>query len=201
MDTEELPGHTAITPLNPGITASMRLKLIRTLKLEIAQATLECARADIDSESERARALDAKLTGIASLSGLALSIGASVGASVLVGSNLKPGFAIALGSALSVAALLLLAAAVVALSGLAPKGFEGVSLAAAADRVSDERLSLDPADAIAELAATYAVGMLPKARTTNKLKARRVRIAYWLVGAGLGGLVSSLILTSVAAVS
>ncbi|MCW2980477.1 MAG: hypothetical protein JWO14_2204 [Solirubrobacterales bacterium] len=127
-----------------------RLKIVRPLSLEIAQATLECARTDIDAESERARALDGKLTGIAQLSGLALSIGASVGASVLVGGGLSQAYAIALGAVLSVASLLLLAAATVALSDLSPKGFEGVSLAAARDRVDDERLRLDPADAIAE---------------------------------------------------
>jgi hypothetical protein len=179
----------------------MRLKIMRPLELEIAKATLECARSDVDSETERARALDSKLTGIASLSGLALSIGASVGASVLVTESLTQGFAIALGAVLSVAAVLLLAAAIVALSGLAPKGFEGVSLAAARERVSDERLSLDPADAVAELAATYAVGMLPQARATNKVKVERVRRAYWLVGTGLGGLVLGLILTSISAVT
>jgi hypothetical protein len=178
-----------------------RLKLVRPLSLEIARATLECARSDIDAESERARALDGKLTGIAQLSGLALSIGASVGASVLVGGGLSRGYAIALGAVLSTASLLLLAAASVALSGLSPKGFEGVSLAAARDRVDDERLRLEPADAIAELAATYAVGMLPQARATNKVKVTRARHAYWLVGCGLGGLVLGLVLTSVAAVT
>jgi hypothetical protein len=169
--------------------------------VKIAQATLECARADVDYEIERVRALDAKLTGIASLSGLALSIGASVGASVVVSGNLGHGFTIAIGSVLSVAALMLLAAAIVALSGLTPKGFQGLSLGAARDRVSDERLSGDPADAIGELAATYYKGMLPEARGTNKLKVDRVRHAYWLVGAGLGGLVVSLVLSTVAAVT
>ena len=179
----------------------VKLKIVRPLKVGTAQATLECALVDIEAEAERARALDSKLTGIASLSGLALSIGASVGGSVLVGGGFSRGLVIALGSVLSTASLLLLAAAIVALSGLAPKGFEGISLKAAADRVSDERLALGPADAIGELAATYAVRMLPAARATNKVKVGRVRSAYWLVGAGLGGLVLSLILTSVAALS
>lgn len=65
---------------------------------------------------------------------------------------------------------------------------------------ADERLSGNVAHAIGELAATYYVGMLPEARETNATKVRRARHAYWLVGAGLGGLVLSLILTSVAAV-
>ena len=97
--------------------------------------------------------------------------------------------------------MLLLGAAVTALSGLVPKGFQGPSLQAAADRVKDERLSGKPADKIAELAATYAKKMLPEARTTNNLKVKRVRVAYWLVGFGLGGLVVGLILTTIGAVS
>lgn len=172
-----------------------------TLKVEIANATLECARADIEAETERTSALDSKLTGIASLSGLALSISAAVGASVVVSGGLAHGLAIALGAVLSVAAVLLLVAAVVALSGLAPKGFQGIALSAARDRVTDERLSGDAADAIAELAATYYVGMLPEARETNGVKVCRVRHAYWLVGAGLAGLVFGLVLATVGAVT
>ena len=56
------------------------------------------------------------------------------------------------------------------------------------------------AHAIGELAATYYVRILPEARDTNAVKARRARLAYQLVGAGLTGLVLSLILTTVAAV-
>lgn len=171
------------------------------LKVEIAIATLECARADVDAETARAQALDSKLTGIASLSGLALSIGAAVGASVVVSSDIAPGFAIALGAVLSTAALLLLAAAIVALSGLAPKGFQGIALGAARDRVTDERLSGEPADEIAKLAATYSNKMLPKARETNAVKVCRVRHAYWLVGVGLAGLVAGLVLATVGAVT
>ena len=61
------------------------------LKTEIAIATLECARADLDYEIDRTRSLDSKLTGIASLSGLALSIGAGVGASIVAGGKLSLG--------------------------------------------------------------------------------------------------------------
>lgn len=171
------------------------------LNEKVALATLECARADVGDESERARALDSKLTNIASLAGLALSIGASVGATVVVSGDLAHGFAIAVGSVLSLATLVLLAAAVVALSGLTPKGFEGVSLTSAAERVTDDRLSGEPAEAIAELAATYYVSMLPASRQTNAVKVCRVRHAYWLVGAGLSGLVLGLILTTIAAVA
>ena len=170
------------------------------LRTEIAVATLECARADVDYELDRARSLDSKLTGIASFSGLALSIGAGVGASIVVSGELSLGFTIALGSLLSVASLLLLAAAVVALWGLAPKSFQSLSLKAGEDRVSDERLSGNVAHAIGELAATYYVRMLPEARDTNAVKARRAHHAYRFVGAGLAGLVLSLILTTVAAV-
>jgi hypothetical protein len=170
------------------------------LRTEIAVATLECARSDFDYELDRARSLDSKLTGIASFSGLALSIGAGVGASIVVSGDLSLGFTIALGSMLSVASLLLLAAAVVALWGLTPKTFQSISLKAGEDRVSDKRLSGNVAHAIGELAATYYVRMLPEARKTNAVKARRARHAYRLVGAGLAGLVLSLILTTVAAV-
>lgn len=172
----------------------------RKLRTEIAIATLECARADVDYELDRSRSLDSKLTSIASFSGLALSIGAGVGASIVVSGELSLGFTIALGSLLSLASLLLLAAAVVALWGLTPKPFQGIALQAGKERVSDDRLSDNVAHAIGELAATYYVGMLPEARGTNATKVRRARHAYWLVGAGLGGLVLSLILTTVAAV-
>jgi hypothetical protein len=172
-----------------------------TLKVEIAAATLECARADIEAESERAHSLDSNLTGIASLSGLALSISAAVGASVVVSGDLAHGVTIALGAVLSVAAVLLLAAAIVALSGLAPKGFQGIALSAARERVTDERLGGDPADEIAKLAATYSNKMLPKARETNAVKVCRVRHAYWLVGVGLAGLVAGLVLATVGAVT
>lgn len=172
-----------------------------TLQVDIATAVLECARADVESETERTQALDSKLTGIASLSGLALSIGASVGATVVVSGDLGHGFIIALGAVLSIASLLLLASAAVALSGLTPKEFQSLSLDSAKERVSDARLSGDPADAIAELAATYYVQMLPEARQTNSVKAQRASWAYWLVGSGLGGLVVGLILSSIAAVT
>lgn len=170
------------------------------LSVEIASATLECARADLDYEIDRTRSLDSKLTGVASLSGLALSIGAGVGASIVAGGELSFGFTIALGSVLSVASLLLLAAASVALWGLTPKSFQTLSLKAAEDRVSDERLSGDAADAIGELAATYYKKMLPEARETNAKKVDHAHHAYRLVGAGLGGLVIGLILTTIAAV-
>ena len=170
------------------------------LSVEIANATLDCARADLDYEIDRTRSLDLKLTGIASLSGLALSIGAGVGASIVAGGKLSFGFTIALGSVLSVASLLLLAAAGVALWGLTPKPFQTLSLKAAEDRVSDERLSGDAADAIGELAATYYKKMLPEARDTNGRKVDHAHRAYRLVGAGLGGLVIGLILTTIGAV-
>jgi hypothetical protein len=172
----------------------------RKLKTEIAIATLECARADLDYEIDRTRSLDSKLTGIASLSGLALSIGAGVGASIVAGGKLSLGFTIALGSVLSIASLLLLAAAVVALRGLTPKTFQTLSLEAGKDRVSDKRLSGNAADAIGELAATYYIGLLPEARDTNAKKVGYAHPAYRLVIYGLGGLVLGLILTTVAAV-
>jgi hypothetical protein len=150
---------------------------------------------------DRSRSLDSKLTDIASLSGLALSIGAAVGASVVVSGDLRLGFTIAIGAVLSIAALFLLSAALVALSGLAPKPFQGISLKAAEDRVSDERLQGDAAEAMAKLAATYYLNMLPEARETNGIKVARVRIAYRCVGVGLGGLVIGLILATVAAVT
>jgi len=170
------------------------------LKTEIAIATLECARADLDYEIDRTRSLDSKLTGIASLSGLALSIGAGVGASIVAGGKLSLGFTIALGSVLSFASLLLLAAAGEALRGLTPKPFQTLSLKAGEERVSDERLSGDSADAIGEMAATYYKKMLPEARDTNEKKVDYAHRAYRLVGAGLGGLVIGLILTTIAAV-
>jgi hypothetical protein len=171
------------------------------LNPKVASATLECARADIESEIDRARSLDSKLTGIASLSALALSISAAVGASVVVSGSLGQGFTIALGADLSIAALLLLGAALIALSGLAPKKFQGLSLKAAEERVSDERLSGETGEALAKLAATYYRNMLPEARETNGTKVKRVRLAYWFVGFGLAGLVLGLILATVAAVT
>lgn len=173
----------------------------KRLNREIASATLDCARADYESEIDRSRSIDSKLTDIAALSGLALSIGAAVGASVVVSGDLRQGFTIALGAVLSVAAIFLLLAALIALSGLTPKPFQGISLKAAEDRVTDERLEGDPAEAITKLAATYYRNMLPKARETNGIKVARVRIAYWCVGVGLGGLVAGLILATVAAVT
>lgn len=101
---------------------------------------------------------------------------------------------------LSFASLLLLAAAGVALWGLTPKPFQSLSLKAAEDRVSDERLGGEPADAIGQLAATYYKRMLPEARDTNEKKVAHAHWAYRLVGVGLGGLVLGLILTTVAAV-
>jgi hypothetical protein len=172
----------------------------RKLNLDTAKATLECARADFAEERERARSLDGKLVSIASFSGLALSIGALVGANMIVSEGLALGFAIALGAVLSVGSLLLLAAAMVSLIGLAPKDFTGTALTAAEDRVTKKRLSMEPALAVGELAATYNRKMLPAARAINDAKASAVRRALFLVGGGLGGLVVALILSSVAAV-
>lgn len=171
------------------------------MNIDTAKATLECAQADVADERDRARALDDKLVSIASFSGVALSIGASVGATVVVSGTLNLGFTIALGAVLSIASLSLLGAAMVSLVGLAPKGFQGTSLSAAKERVTEGRLSTDPAKAIGELAATYYVSMLPEARQTNKAKVKAVRRALFLVGGGLGGLVLALILSSVAAVT
>jgi hypothetical protein len=171
------------------------------MNLDTAKATLECARADVGEERDRARALDDKLVSIASFSGVALSIGASVGATVVVSGTLNLGFTIALGAVLSIAALSLLGAAMVALRGLLPKPFRSTSLSAAEQRVTAARLSMEPAKAIGELAATYYRSMLPEARATNKAKVTAVRRALVLVGGGLGGLVIALILSSVAAVT
>jgi hypothetical protein len=170
------------------------------LNLETAKATLECARADVADEHERARSLDGKLVSIASFSGVALSISAAVGASVVVSGGLALGFAIALGAVLSVAALLLLGAAMVALVGISPKSYAATSTEAAAERVTRKRLAMEPAWAIGELAATYNVSMLPKARKVNEAKVKAVRRALYLVGGGLGGLVAALILSAIAAV-
>jgi hypothetical protein len=170
------------------------------MQLEVARATLDCARSDMADETDRARALDGKLTNIASFSAIALSISGAVGASVVVSGKLSPGFTIALGSVLGAAVLLLLAGALVALSGLSPKNYRGLALPAARDRVTPARLSDEPAKAIGILAATYYTGMLPEARETNQAKVRTIRRAFWLVGSGLGGLAVGLILSTVAAV-
>jgi len=171
------------------------------LQLETARATLDCARADFADEHDRARSLDSKLVSIASFSGVALSIGTSFGASALLGGGLALGFTIALGAVLSVGAVALLAAVLIALSGLAPKRFTGTSLKAAEERVTEQRLALDPARALGKLAATYSRNMLPSARKINEKKAKAVRRALYLVGAGLGSLVVALILSAIAAVA
>lgn len=168
-------------------------------ELETVKATLECARADIDEETDRMKVLDQKLTSIGAFSGIALSIGGSVGSSVVVAGELSQGFTIALGSVLGVALVLLLAGAVIALRGLMPKDYAGTSLKASADRLTKRRLSMQPEAAIARLAATYR-DLLPQARATNKLKVTAVRRAYVLVGFGLGGLALGLILSTVGAV-
>lgn len=71
---------------------------------------------------------------------------------------------------------------------------------AAEERVSDERLSGDTADAIGEMAATYYKKMLPEARDTNEKKVDHAHRSYRLVAAGLACLVLGLILTTIAAV-
>jgi hypothetical protein len=86
------------------------------MNLDTARATLDCARADVDEETDRMKVLDGKLTNIAAFSGLALSIGGAVGSSVVVSGRLGLGFTIALGAVLSIAVSLLLARAILALS-------------------------------------------------------------------------------------
>ena len=56
--------------------------------IETVKATLDCARADVDAEDDRAKVLDGKLSNLAMLAALSLSISASLGANVLVAGGL-----------------------------------------------------------------------------------------------------------------
>jgi hypothetical protein len=170
------------------------------MNLNTARATLDCARADVDEETDRMKVLDGKLTNIAAFSGLALSIGGAVGSSVVVSGRLGLGFTIALGAVLSIAVSLLLARAILALSGLAPKNYRGITLEAARARVTPKRLELAPEEAVARLASTYYTAMLPQAREANQARCEAFKWAFRLVAGGLAGLVSGLILSSVGAV-
>ena len=167
--------------------------------LETVKATLECAQADIAEETDRMKVLDHKLTSIAAFSGIALSVGSGIGSSTVVSGALSLGFTIALGAVLSVAVIFLLLGAVVALRGLSPKGFEGISLQAFDERLNKSRMRMEPSDAIARMAATYRPH-LKQARDSNGAKVDSVRWAYQLVGTGLGLLATGLVLAAVGAV-
>lgn len=179
----------------------MKWKLEKQEKfpLETVKATLECARSDIAEETDRMKVLDHKLTSIAAFSGIALSVGSGVGSSTVVGGSLSLGFTVALGAVLSVAVILLLIGAVIALRGLNPKGYEGITLEAFNDRLNKPRMRMDPSDAIARMAATYRPH-LKQARDSNAAKVKSIKWAYRLVGAGLGLLALGLVLASVGAV-
>jgi hypothetical protein len=93
-----------------------------------------------------------------------------------VSGRLGLGFTIALGAVLSIAVSLLLARAILALSGLAPKNYRGITLEAARARVTPKRLELAPEEAVARLASTYYTAMLPQAREANQAKVRSVQV-------------------------
>jgi hypothetical protein len=165
------------------------------LDAETAASTLDCARFDVAAEDDRAKVLDSKLTSLAAFAGLSLSISASVGGSAVAGGKLSEGFTVAVGLGLVVSAVLLLLAVRKCFTGLRLKNFESISQEAADERVSAPRLSLEPAIARANLAATYYKRILPAARTANAMKVSSVRCAYDFVGAGLTALVVTLCLT------
>ena len=169
------------------------------LELETAKATLESACADVEAEMDRARSLDLKLTQIAAFSGLTLSISGSLGGSVLAAGRLPTCFELAAGIALGSGVAVLFLAVGSCFYGLFPKGYEGISLSVARDRVRPSRLSLEPAEAIGRLASTYYTAILPPARLANVAKVTATKMAYRLVAAGLFAVVVGLLLVIIGA--
>jgi hypothetical protein len=168
--------------------------------LDTVKATLECARADVAAEDERMQVLDGKLSNLATLAGLSVSISASLGANVLAAGALCTGFTIALGAVLTIAAALLLKTVLVAFDGLRPKPYRGLTRKSAIARVTPKRLSQPGPEAMATLAATYYVDILPAARVSNDVKLEKVADAFVYAKGGLIALVGAVILTAIGAV-
>ena len=169
-------------------------------ELETAKATLECARADVEAEDDRMKVLDSKLSNLATLSGLSVSISASLGANVLVTGALCTLFTIALGATLTFAVVMLLLTTMTAFEGLRPKTYKGLTMKSATQRVTPKRLSRSAPEAIATLAATYYVDILPAARAANDIKLEKVSHAFNYAAYGLVALVFAVILTALGAV-
>jgi hypothetical protein len=171
------------------------------LNVETAKATLDCARADVGAELDRARSLDLKLTQIAAFSGLTLSISGTLGGTVLVAGRLPGFFEFAAGTSLGLGVALLFVAIASCFHGLFPKGYEGISLSVARDRVRPSRLSQEPAHAVGVLASTYYTAILPPARRANVVKVGATKQAYKLVGSGLLAVVVGLLLIIIGALT
>ena len=169
-------------------------------QLETVKATLECARADVEAEDDRMKVLDSKLSNLATLSGLSVSISASLGANVLVTGKLCTSFTIALGVALTFAVVMLLLTTMTAFEGLRPKPYKGLTMKSAKQRVTPKRLSRSAPEAIATLAATYYVDILPAARAANDIKLEKVSRAFDYAAWGLIALVCAVVLTALGAV-
>jgi hypothetical protein len=60
--------------------------------LDSVQAVADAARADVDAQVARARALDAKLSTIAAFCGVSISVSGALGASVVLSHRLPLGF-------------------------------------------------------------------------------------------------------------
>jgi hypothetical protein len=168
--------------------------------LDTVKATLDCARADVDAEYDRMKVLDSKLSMLAMFSGLSVSIIAALGAGVLVEGGLNSGFSIALGAVLASAAFLLLLTTQAAFSGLSPKKYRELAPDAAKARVTPRRLREKPEKALATMASTYYVRVLPAARKANAVKLDRVNVAFKRAALGLFLLIVAILLTAVGSV-
>jgi hypothetical protein len=169
--------------------------------LDTVKATLECAMSDVEAEDDRMKVLDAKLSNLATLSGLSVSISASLGANVLVAGKLCNSFTLALGAVLTFAVGMLLMTTLTAFQGLRPKPYKGLTMKSAKQRVTPKRLTRPAPDAIATLAATYYVDILPAARAANDIKLEKVSTAFDYAAAGLIALVFAVVLTALGAVT
>jgi len=173
----------------------------RDWDIDTLKATLDVAQRDLDAENDRMKVLDSKLSSLATFSGLTLSVTATLGANVVVAGRLCQAFTVALGAVLVLAALALLLGVFSCFRGLRPKEYRGITLKAAASRVTPTRLGLPPQEALPVLAATYYTDLLPAARAANNVKLDRVVDAFRWTRLGLGLLVGALVLAVVGAVA
>ncbi|MEH3054253.1 MAG: hypothetical protein PGN13_09645 [Patulibacter minatonensis] len=169
-------------------------------RADAGRALYIVAAEDVAAEMDRGRALDQKLTQVATFSGLAVSLIGSVGSTLLARGNRHSGLAedsrVAAAVLLIVASTLLLASIGVAYWHIAPKKHLGIDEAEFDKRVLltnlDEPLGLRYLTFVDRHRRTHA-----QARIVNGRKATATLWAMGLVTAGMGAVVASLIVRAV----
>lgn len=168
---------------------------------ETVRAVADAARADVEGQLTRARALDTKLSNVAAFCGVSLSVSSTLGVNLLLPHRLDQSFRVAAGATLIASLLCLLAAVWISFRGLKPKAFEGLAPERGERRVDREWIAQDPRQVLWTMASTNYVKLWPRAHAIAAKKAGSVTAAVRWASAGLFGVVLTVVIAVVGSVT